>query len=122
MASTISNISILLFICFISQGYGQRCSFKDISITQSETGVKIMGKTEWIVYIYNKCTCDQVNVKLNCQGFQTVEKIDPKILNLLGDQCLLNFGKSIFENTVSFKYAWDKSFPFTPVSSNVRCT
>ncbi|KAE9590114.1 hypothetical protein Lal_00033748 [Lupinus albus] len=122
MASIISNISILLFLCFIFQGYGQRCSFKDISITQSETGVKIMGKTEWIVYIYNKCNCNQVNVKVDCKGFLTSEDIDPKLLNVLGDECLLNFGRPIFKNTLSFKYAWDKPFPFKPISSSVHCT
>ncbi|KAE9601146.1 hypothetical protein Lal_00023941 [Lupinus albus] len=122
MASTINIVSTLLFLCFISQGYGLLCSFNDISIKQSQTGAKIKGKPEWFVSITNKCDCVQVNVKLNCQGFQTVQKIDPSILMVLGnDECLLNFGNALYNDPITFKYAWDKPFPLNPVSSELDC-
>ncbi|CAL0329692.1 unnamed protein product [Lupinus luteus] len=121
MASTINIVSTLLFLCFTSQGYGLLCSINDISVKQSQSGAKNFGKPEWVVSITNKCDCVQVNVRLNCQGFQTVEKVDPSILKVLGNECLLNFGNAISKDPITFKYAWDNSFPLNPVSSELDC-
>ncbi|KAE9601148.1 hypothetical protein Lalb_Chr13g0294711 [Lupinus albus] len=77
---------------------------------------------EWVVTITNKCNCVQVNVKLNCQGFQTVEKIEPfTILPISGNECLVNFGNPLYKDPVTFKYAWTTSFPLNPVSSEIAC-
>ncbi|CAL0329689.1 unnamed protein product [Lupinus luteus] len=122
MASTINIVSSLLFLCLISQGYGLPCTLSDLSIKQSPTGAKIQGKPEWVVTITNKCTCVQVNVLLNCQGFQTVEEIDPSILKVSGKECLVNFGNAISKDPITFKYAWDKSFPLNPISSEIACS
>ncbi|KAE9601149.1 hypothetical protein Lal_00023808 [Lupinus albus] len=123
MASTLTIVvSTLLFLSLISQGYGQPCYLKDLSVQQSPTGAKINGKPEWVVTVTNKCVCVQANVMLNCKGFQTEEKIDPSILKVSGNECLLNFGNAITNNPVTFKYASNNRFPLNPVSSEIACS
>ncbi|KAE9610466.1 hypothetical protein Lal_00006219 [Lupinus albus] len=123
MASTIKNISILLFfIGLISQAYCKPCSLEDLSVKQSETGIKIQGKPEWSVTVTNNCECGQSQVILNCRGYKTVEPVDPNILTYSGtDYCLINYGKPINKQPVSFKYAWDQAFSMTPNSSKIAC-
>lgn len=81
------------------------------------------GKSEWIVKIVAMCPhCVTKNVKLNCNGFQTVEPIDPSILRDLGYDCLVNDGKPIYGEALSFKYAWKEPFPLVPVSADIYCS
>lgn len=82
----------------------------------------MQGKPEWRVIISNTCPCVQMNVKLNCHGFQTVELIDPSILRESGDVCFVNGGQPIYADGVTFKYAWDESFPLNPISSDIFCS
>jgi len=98
------------------------CSLKDLSITQKQTGVKVQGKPEWTVKITNNCACVQLNVILNCRGFRSVEKIDPSLLRISSNGCLVNNGQSIYRDDFQFNYASDKQFPFIPVSSQIACS
>ncbi|KAK7247044.1 hypothetical protein RIF29_41920 [Crotalaria pallida] len=122
MTTIIKILSILLFLGLISQGYGQPCSLSDLSVDQSKTGAQVEGKPEWIVTITNKCVCSQNNAKLNCKGFQTIEPIDPSILRVSGNVCLVDNGNAIYRDSISFKYAWDNSFPLNPFSSEIACS
>ncbi|KAK7318989.1 hypothetical protein RJT34_03698 [Clitoria ternatea] len=121
MAYSASKIlSTILFLVFVSQGYSQ-CSLKDISVSQQQTGAKVQGKPEWAVTITNKCSCVQTSLVLNCDGFKTSEPVDRSILSLMGPYCIVKAGDSITKDPITFKYAWDVSFPFNPVSSRIHC-
>ncbi|PRQ26698.1 hypothetical protein RchiOBHm_Chr6g0297461 [Rosa chinensis] len=99
------------------------CSVKDISIEQSQTGKSVKNKPEWNVTIANGCSCSQLNVKLACDGFQTVEDIDPSILSVSGGECLVKNGQPVYANGgFNFFYAWDTSFSFNPISSQIACS
>ncbi|BAT82391.1 hypothetical protein LR48_Vigan07g244600 [Vigna angularis] len=112
-------LCIILLLPIICEG---TCSFRDLSITQNLTGVKVRGKPEWTVKITNNCACVQLNVILNCQGFRTVEKIDPSVLRISPARCLVNNGQSVYGDAVQFNYASDKQFEFTPLSSQIACS
>ncbi|KAK7247013.1 hypothetical protein RIF29_41889 [Crotalaria pallida] len=110
-------------VCLVNYGYGQECTLKDLSVKVAKSGAQIKGKPEWVVTITNNCVCVQSNVKVNCRGFQTEEPIDPLILIDSGDdECIVNYGNAIYEYPITFKYAWDNSFPFNPVSSEIACS
>ncbi|CAJ1972021.1 unnamed protein product [Sphenostylis stenocarpa] len=119
--STIKILSIIiLFLSLSSQGWA--CSFRDISISQKQTGVQVQGKPEWTVTVTNNCACVQLNVILKCSGFQSVEKIDSSILSVSSGGCLLNNGLPIYRDAVQFNYASDQQFAFTPISSQIACS
>ncbi|KAE9603011.1 hypothetical protein Lalb_Chr12g0205721 [Lupinus albus] len=123
MAATNKIFSILLFLGLIFQGYGQSCSLNDLSVSVAKAGSFIQGKPEWEVTIANNCVCKQQNVKLNCTGFQTLELIDPSVLSVSGNVCLVNAGKPIISNDpFTFKYAWDYLFQLTPINSTIACS
>ncbi|XP_057421407.1 uncharacterized protein LOC130715339 [Lotus japonicus] len=121
-----STTKLLLIVCvlvLISHCYGDlpHCTIKYLTVTQAQTGVQVQGKPQWKVTISNKC-CVQSDVKLDCRGFQTVEKVDPSVLKVEGDACLVNGGNIIYEDPVIFTYAWDHSFPLSPIYSEVSCS
>jgi len=101
-------------------GYG-KCSLRDIVVNQAKTGHILGGKPEWTVSITNECACPQSNVQLNCKGFQTAEIVQPSLLKILGDICLLNAGQPIQKDAIIFNYAWDTQFSLNPISSQVSC-
>ncbi|KAA3488477.1 TPD1 protein-like protein 1-like [Gossypium australe] len=76
----------------------------NITISQSQTGKTVENKPEWKATVKNDCICTLSFLKLNCNGFQTVEDVESSVTNL------------------SFIYAWDTSFPFKPPSSQVICS
>ncbi|XP_057416144.1 uncharacterized protein LOC130710797 [Lotus japonicus] len=119
--STAKLLSITFFLVLISQGYGQ-CYLRDLSLLQTRTGNIVQGKPEWIVSITNKCACVQSDVMLNCRSFKTVEKIDPSVLQVLGDECLINYGNPIYHDAFNFTYAWDRPTSFFPISSQISCS
>ncbi|XVF67040.1 hypothetical protein PTKIN_Ptkin10aG0089000 [Pterospermum kingtungense] len=73
--------------------------------------------------ISNSCPCTQSDVKLRCDGFQTLEKIETSVLAKSGGECLINNGMPLppFSN-YSFVYAWDTLFPFHLLSSQPNCS
>lgn len=100
-----------------------QCDFNDIKFVQVLTGAKVQSKPEWKVTVTNDCICTQFNIQLSCSGFQTVEKIDPSILTIGKDTCLLLKNDRFFGfHNVSFNYAWDTKFPFKTISSNIACS
>ncbi|GLT77123.1 hypothetical protein SLA2020_487370 [Shorea laevis] len=121
--ATIHNFMILVFfLSIISQGRCQ-CHPKEFSVSQSETGVKVENKPEWNVTINNPCSCAQFNVKLSCDGFQSVKPMDPSILQKSEAECLVDNGNPIApHSSFSFTYAWDTSFPFNPLDSGITCS
>ncbi|CAL0324932.1 unnamed protein product [Lupinus luteus] len=128
MAATIKNIRIFLFfLCLISQGNSffsclNSCSLTDLYVNTSKTGVTIQGKSEWLVTVTNNCQCSQSQGILNCPGYKTVEPVDPNILTYSGtDYCLINYGKPIYKQPITFKYAWDTTFSMSPNSSQITC-
>ena len=87
------------------------------------TGKMVQNKPEWSVTITNNCICAQLSVKLSCNGFQTVEQIDPSILSKSGSECIVNGGQPIYGNSkFSFTYASANSFPFNVLFSQVACS
>lgn len=89
-------------------------------MSKSGTGNTVEGKREWKVMVSNNCECTQMDVKLDCNGFETSKAIDPSILSQSGVVCVFNDGQPIApESQLNFTYAWDTSFPFTPVSSQI---
>lgn len=89
-----------------------------LQIAQTKFGPPIQGKPQWRVSITNNCNCVQSQILLSCKGFQTALSIDPLILKIQGDTCLLYNGHVLaYNNTDAFSYAWDTAYPFAPVSS-----
>ncbi|KAK7333507.1 hypothetical protein VNO80_30281 [Phaseolus coccineus] len=115
-----STIKLFNIILFFSQGYS-RCSLEDIHVSQAITGLTVKGKPELTVTVANWCSCAQSNVKLDCTGFQSIKPIDPSILEVSGNVCLVNGGKPISEGAVEFSYAWDIPFSLLPISSDISC-
>lgn len=101
-------------------GYSQ-CSYKDISVSQSQTGV-VENKPQWTVTVRDKCSnCPQKNVKLDCTGFQTELVMPYTIFKVVGNECILNDGKPLDGKPLNFYYVWDTSFPLNPISSEPAC-
>ncbi|MBA0727465.1 hypothetical protein Golax_000449, partial [Gossypium laxum] len=83
----------------------------------------VENKPEWKATVKNDCICTQSDLKLNCNGFQTVEEVESSVMSKSGGECLINNGGPvIYSSNLSFIYAWDTSFPFKPISSQVICS
>ncbi|KAI9176264.1 hypothetical protein LWI28_000539 [Acer negundo] len=123
MATVLNVFAALFFFSFIvSKGYCQ-CTTENLQINQQQTGKQVQSKPEWKVAISTGCPCAQLEVKLACDGFQTVEAIDSSVLAKSSGECLVNNGQPIFPNKdFSFTYAWDTSFQFKTLSSEVACS
>ncbi|XP_057422067.1 uncharacterized protein LOC130715927 [Lotus japonicus] len=119
--STIKILSIVFFLfLMIYEGYGT-CSLDDLAIKQYSAERSIHGKPIWMVSITNKCSCPFYRVHLTCHGFQTALAMDPSVLRVLGDVCILNGDNPIYRHILYFEYAWDQPFPFTPASVFYKC-
>ncbi|OVA17449.1 hypothetical protein BVC80_1837g269 [Macleaya cordata] len=100
-----------------------QCNVHGIKITQTTTGRRVEGDTEFDVVIRNNCECPQFNVTLGCQGFSTVELVDPKFFKELGNgSCLVNSGHALAPRLpYRFRYAWHTPTALIPKSSTTRC-
>ncbi|XP_007043226.2 PREDICTED: TPD1 protein homolog 1 [Theobroma cacao] len=122
MAAILKSLFALVFLSLIGHGYCQ-CSLDNISVSQTKTGTTVQNKPEWQVTISNNCSCTQSELKLSCDGFQTVEKVDSSVMTQTRGECLINSGQQVARHSnLSFKYAWDTSFPLNPLSSQVNCS
>ncbi|GMI83812.1 hypothetical protein like AT4G32105 [Hibiscus trionum] len=122
MATIFHFFFAALFLALIGQGYCQ-CSLANVTISQTKTGKTVKSKPEWRVTISNNCVCTQSNLKLSCDGFQTAEAVDSSVMSKSGGECLINDGQPIDSSSdLSFNYAWDTSFPFKTLSSQVNCS
>lgn len=84
-----------------------QCTLSNLEVHQYDTGRPYQGTSLFAVTIINRCTplCDQSNVKLNCTGFKTVKPIDPSILNVSSDVCIVKNGQPItIDDPVNFRY------------------
>jgi hypothetical protein len=79
-----------------------------------------------MVTVVNTCICTQLNVKLECMGFNSSVIVDPAgMITLDGDNgpCSLNGGQPVHQNeTVTFNYAWSTKMSFKPVGSTIACS
>ena len=98
-----------------------QCQPNNVKIDQGPTGNKVDGKPEWKVTLSTDCICSQIEVKLACAGFQTVEDLPSYIITHEGDTCSLNQPVH-YNEPVSFTYAWDTSFGFKLISSGIACS
>ncbi|KAL5787275.1 hypothetical protein ACOSP7_004224 [Xanthoceras sorbifolium] len=123
MANLLKVLAALIFFSFIiGKGYCQ-CKTENLKIVQQQTGKQVQNKPEWTVTISTGCPCTQLDVKLACDGFQTVEPIASTVLAKSGGECVVNNGQPIFPSKdFSFTYAWDTSFQFKPLSSQIACS
>ncbi|KVH96508.1 uncharacterized protein At1g05835-like [Cynara cardunculus var. scolymus] len=121
MASCNSSLLAILLFNLLFQGFCQ-CELKDITIGTERTPAQIEGKQEWNVSFINTCKCPQQALTVSCDGFQSVEKVNPDIFARVGNNCTVNGGRPIAPfATVQFLYAWDPPFIFVPISSHVDC-
>ncbi|TYG36514.1 hypothetical protein ES288_D13G071000v1 [Gossypium darwinii] len=122
MATTLTFFFVVLFLALIVQGYCQ-CTLADMKIIQTQTGKTVENKPEWKATVKNDCTCTQSDLKLSCDGFQTVKAVDSSLMAKTGAECLINGGQPVASSSnLSFNYAWDTSFPFKPLSSQINCS
>ncbi|KAB1993954.1 hypothetical protein ERO13_D13G060100v2 [Gossypium hirsutum] len=122
MATTLTFFFVVLFLALIGQGYCQ-CTLADVKIIQTQTGKTVENKPEWKATVKNDCTCTQSDLKLSCDGFQTVKAVDSSLMAKTGAECLINGGQPVASSSnLSFNYAWDTSFPFKPLSSQINCS
>ncbi|KAH1147936.1 hypothetical protein GYH30_042865 [Glycine max] len=92
MKGKVSNVlAIVFFLVLISQGFNQ-CFLSDVSIRQSRIG----------------------NLILNFKGFQSIEHINPSLLTVSSDLCLVNADQPIYKSVIKFKYVWDYRFLLNP--------
>ena len=97
-------------------GHGQ-CALKDITVGTERTSRHIQGKQEWKVMF-------QQALVVSCPGFQTVEKVDPRLFAPMSgtNRCVVNGGRPIAPSgKVEFLYAWDPPSFFVPLFSQVLC-
>ncbi|XP_061343769.1 protein TAPETUM DETERMINANT 1 [Gastrolobium bilobum] len=117
MATTFKSLVSILFLTLIIKG-SDNCSLNNINIGTTRSGRQIQGMPEWNVTVINNCSCEQSQIRLACKGFQTTEGVNPSILSMKGDSCLLINGNPLQAfATVSFSYAWDPPFLLLPTNS-----
>ncbi|XP_022756301.1 uncharacterized protein LOC111304047 [Durio zibethinus] len=120
MASATKSFVRILLLSLVSQGICL-CTLNDIIVGTVRTGKEIQGKPEWKVTVTNNCKCTQHELKLACKGFQSVETVDPNILEKQGDNCLVIKGNALKGFTsVSFAYARDPPFLLWPSGSIIE--
>ncbi|KAL0553340.1 hypothetical protein IC582_007232 [Cucumis melo] len=121
--STMIAAIIILLLSFINEGCAAgSCSLDTINIGTQRSGREIGGQPEWNVQVINNCDCPQKQIILSCQGFQTIEPVDPSILSKQRDNCLLINGGIVQPgSSVSFSYAWDPPVIMLPRFSVSLC-
>nr|XP_011459158.1 PREDICTED: uncharacterized protein At1g05835-like [Fragaria vesca subsp. vesca] len=124
MSDLVKFLILALLCSVILGGECDDCSSQKLQVAQTKTGKLVENKPEWKVTITNTCsTCSQLAIQLSCNGFQTVEDVDPSILGPSGGICYLNSGNVIpGHQSFTFTYAWDAAFPFEAVFSQALCS
>ncbi|OVA17046.1 hypothetical protein BVC80_9041g54 [Macleaya cordata] len=123
MAVAINTLFAIVILSLVGKGFCQikECSTADLKVSQTSTGKVIKGKPEYEVTVTNDCPCEQSNVTLTCEGFNTVEEVNPAIFNK--QTCLVKNGKTFSgHESIKFKYAWDATTTLTVASSYVFCS
>ncbi|KAL8162012.1 LOW QUALITY PROTEIN: hypothetical protein V2J09_013501, partial [Rumex salicifolius] len=93
---------------------------QSIELTQSRTGDTIDNKPQFLVEVFYQCgDCSQDDVKLFCDGFQTIGKF-PDELKKNGNNCVL-FAPINPVHEIQFTFTWDTPFKFSIISSKPTC-
>ncbi|XP_056691374.1 TPD1 protein homolog 1A-like [Spinacia oleracea] len=123
MASSLKIFSAVLFLFIIcQQGKSYKCGVSDIKVTTERTRNIVEGQPEYAVTISNNCSCAQSGVYLRCLGFSTVLPVNPKVMKVKGDSCLINNGRPIVKGKpVSFKYSFLTPTDLAPQRSQISC-
>ncbi|KAL2907081.1 Protein TAPETUM DETERMINANT 1 [Bienertia sinuspersici] len=122
-ASSIKILSaILCFFLVFQHGSSYKCGVSNIKVTTKRTGTTIEGQPQYSVTVTNNCPCAQSRVYLRCIGFSTVQPINPTVLKVKGDSCLLNNGRPISKGrSISFKYSFLQPTDLVPQRSEISC-
>ncbi|GMG98971.1 hypothetical protein Nepgr_000811 [Nepenthes gracilis] len=121
MAASRDFVSVVvILIALVVQGTGGQCTKADLKLSQIGLGSDVKGKPEWKVTLTNDCFCAFTHIKLGCERFLAVDKIDPSLLTRSGDECLVADAIGPY-SSLSFTYAWDAPFPFVIKSSLLIC-
>jgi len=103
-------------------GYAYRCDVSHIKVKTVRTGITVEGQPQYQVIVTNECPCAQSSVYLRCLGFSTVQPINPGVLKVKGDSCLINNGRPIVKGKpVSFKYSFLQPTDLIPQRSKISC-
>ncbi|KAK7364870.1 hypothetical protein VNO80_13614 [Phaseolus coccineus] len=122
MAATFKYLISILFLSFVMKG-SSYCNLNNINIGTTRSGRIIAGKPEWNVVVTNNCNCSQSQIKLACEGFKTTESVNPALLSIQGNSCLLINGNPLIGfQSISFSYAWDPPFLLMPLTSHTTCS
>ncbi|CAL5325577.1 unnamed protein product [Camellia sinensis] len=126
-------VALKVFFAFLSvllisaQGF-EKCSLSSIKVEITKTGRVVKGQPEYEVAfsVDDDCPCVEVQVVVGCNGFNSVEPIDPFIIkkdDSVGG-CLLKNGGSLFqEEPLKFKFAGQlPTDNFKPISSTIACS
>jgi hypothetical protein len=98
----------------------------DLAVTQTAMPGTVGGYRQFLVTVENRCICTQLNVKLECTGFNSSVTVGPAgVITVDGDSgtCSLNGGQPMHQGeTVTFNYAWSTKISFKPVGSTIACS
>ncbi|OVA17447.1 hypothetical protein BVC80_1837g267 [Macleaya cordata] len=100
------------------------CSTSDIGIIQKKVN-QVQGVDEYEVEIQNYCqSCGLSGLVIGCEGFQTVEPVEPALFKQLdGGDCLINGGDFITRGIpIRFRYAWQTPTNFYPKKVVSKCS
>ncbi|KAK1270894.1 hypothetical protein QJS04_geneDACA004335 [Acorus gramineus] len=116
-------LNLVVLISILGNGVQAICDLQSIEINQTTTGETVEGMPQYEVEIKNSCICTQLDVTLDCAGFITVQPIEPAIIRMDGEKCIVKDGLPIhFNDVIKFNYAWDSTFVFVPISSQIACS
>ncbi|KAF6985258.1 hypothetical protein CFC21_003148 [Triticum aestivum] len=125
-----AKLVVILAACLLisfSNGGDAQCTVKDLVVAQT-TAPTQPGETypKHVVTVKNTCVCMQLNVKMDCAGFDSsIDVVPAYTITPDGDNalCTLNGGRPVYGNgTVTFSYAWSTDISFRPVSSYMECS
>ncbi|WJX10917.1 hypothetical protein P8452_01587 [Trifolium repens] len=120
MDTTFKYLISLIFLTLVIKGSCESCPSNSLEIAQRRTGAIISGKPQWKVSVINHCNCVQSQITFSCGGFQTAERIDPLVLKIQGNTCLLFNGHGLaYNNNDEFTYSWDAPYHFATISTVV---
>ncbi|GAB4832627.1 hypothetical protein Ancab_006645 [Ancistrocladus abbreviatus] len=116
-------IALVLPLVICQPGYFCKgCSISDIKVRTARSGRVVEGVPEYRVIISNQCSCSQSNLIVKCFDLPTVEPVNPAILKVMGQTCLVNSGKPIVRGKpVVFEYAFLQPTDLIPLSSKLSC-
>ncbi|KNA11977.1 hypothetical protein SOVF_130110 [Spinacia oleracea] len=123
MAASLKIFSAVLFLFLICQkGNSYRCGVSNIKVTTRRTRNTVEGQPQYAVTISNNCPCAQSGVYLRCLGFSTVQPVNPRVMKVKGNSCLINNGRPIVKGkSLTFNYSFLQPTDLVPQRSLISC-